>query len=275
MIQPLSTLARGVQIMCAKHTILREDSPFELDLEMCESSDYDAILPWLHDIEERLKKTPVNAQGMRWIHCGNTVLFHGQRVIRVPYDSFVSRVDITNVAPFYRDCLSATKSVAEYDECGRHLRQGVRIVALPQPNYAAFFGKPNLDVYKLQTIAYSEDEQRVWMVTVHSPNKSAVCDDGYLSFSRAPDDIGTVVTMLGCQNFPVPPLMAATGLHRWTWFKNLLVENAYRRFFNVMITNIRDCYDGNEFRIGRPAKTPKASALRSTPSARTARSGTP
>jgi hypothetical protein len=56
----------------------------------------------------------------------------------------------------------------------------VRVVALPQPNYTAFFGKDELDVYKLEKIDYDDNEQRVWMVTVHSPNGSAVCDDGYL-----------------------------------------------------------------------------------------------
>ena len=62
-----------------------------------------------------------------------------------------------------------------------------RIAAIAQPNYTAFMGKDELDVYKLEHMEYGPDEQRNWMRTVHSPNGSAVCDDGYLAFVRGPE----------------------------------------------------------------------------------------
>ena len=115
-------------------------------------------------------------------------------------------------------------------------------------------GKDELDVYKLETIDYTEDEQRVWMLTVHSPNGSAVCDDGYMSFSRSPDGTGTVVAFLACQNFPIPPLMGLLRLDRWSWFKTVVTESAYRRFCTAMWRNIENCYRGREFHVGRPGK---------------------
>jgi hypothetical protein len=90
----------------------------------------------------------------------------------------------------------------------------------------------------------------VWMVTVHSPNGSAVCDDGYMSFARSADGEGTVVAFLACQNFPVPPLMALLRMDRWPWLKRVVTESAYRRFFESMIRNIERRYHGEEFLVG-------------------------
>jgi len=252
--QALAPLVWATRIMFAKHTIPGREAPLQLDLKLFEPRDYETIIPSLREVERRLKNVPADAQGMRWIHLGDTVLFYGERTFDVSYEDFISRVSIGHVGQFYRDSLSATTEVAERDELGRPVRQGVRVVALPQPNYTAFLGKDELDVYKLEKIDYSENEQRVWMLTVHSPNRSAVCDDGYMSFSRTADGTGTVVAFLACQNFPLPRLLALAGLDRWTWLKAVLTESAYRRFCNVMMRNIRDCYDGNEFRIGRESK---------------------
>jgi hypothetical protein len=250
--------------MFAKRTIFRREAPFEVDLDMYQPADYEKIISSLEEVERRLKKVPADARGMRWIHLPDTVLFYGEHTFDVCYEDFISRVDIGHVGQFYRDSLGVTTEVVDRDELGRAVRQGVRVVALPQPNYTAFLGKDELDVYKLEKIDYDEDEQRVWMLTVHSPNRSAVCDDGYMSFSRTADGTGTIVAFLACQNFPLPRLMALARLDRWTWLKIVLTENAYRRFFNAMMRSIRDCYDGNEFRIGRPRKrAPRLTARQS------------
>jgi hypothetical protein len=250
--QPFTTLAWATQIMLAKRTVPRRVPSFEVDLEKHYPDDFEKIIPSLKEVERRLKEVPADAQGMRWIHLKDRVYFYGERTFDVPYDDFISRVDIGHVGQFYRDSLGVTTEVVNRDELGRTIHQGVRVVALPQPNYTAFLGKVELDVYKLEKIDYSEDEQRVWMFTVHSPNGSAVCDDGYMSFSRTADGRGTVVAFLACQSFPIPPLMALARLDRWTWFKTVVTESAYRRFCNVMMKNVWDCYNGNEFHVGRP-----------------------
>ncbi|WP_156077178.1 hypothetical protein [Saccharothrix sp. NRRL B-16314] len=246
-----AAFARAVQIVFAKRTVLRGEPPFAIDLGLYHEADYEKIIPSLEDVERRLKAVPADRRGMRWIHLHDTVLFYGERTFAVPYDDFVSRVDIGHVGRFYRDSLGVATEVVARDAEGRPVHQGVRVVALPQPNYAAFFGKVDLDVYKLEKVEYSADEQRVWMLTVHSPNGSAVCDDGYMSFARSADGSGTVVAFLACQNFPIPPLMALTRMDRWTWFKNLITEAAYRRFCDVMMRNVLDCYNGNDFHVGR------------------------
>jgi hypothetical protein len=244
--------------MFAKRTVIRRVPSFEIDLDRYGPDDFEQIIPALKEVERRLLEVPADAQGMRWIHLRDRVYFYGERTFDVPYEDFVSRVDIGHVGQFYRDSLGVATEVVNHDELGRTVHQGVRVVALPQPNYTAFMGKVELDVYKLEKIDYSQDGQRVWMYTVHSPNGSAICDDGYMSFSRTTDRTGTVVAFLACQNFPIPPLMALARLDRWTWLKTLVTESAYRRFCNVMMRNIEDCYNGIEFHVGRPAEQPAA-----------------
>jgi hypothetical protein len=244
-------LAWAGQILGAKRTIHRIEPSFDLDLDRFGPSDYQKVIPALRAVERRLQAVPADARGMRWIHLRDTVLFSGERQFARPYDDFVARVPIDHVGQFYRDALGVATTVAGRDERGRPLQQGVRVLALPQPNYTALLGKEELDVYKLEQIDYGPDEQRVWMLTVHSPNGSAVCDDGYVSFRRTPH--GTAVTFLACQNFPIPPLMALTRMDRWRWLKTVVTESAYRRFCVVMMKNIEDCYLGNDFRVGRPA----------------------
>lgn len=252
MSQVLSNIARGPQILFAKQTVPRRESPFDLDLGTFSEADYTKVIPSLREVERQLLALPPNARGLRWVHLPDTVLFLGERTLDIDYDDFVSQVNIGHVGQFYRDSLSAVTIVVARDDRGRPLRQGVRVVALPQPNYASFMGKGDLDVYKLESIEYGEHEQRVWMLTVHSPNGSAVCDDGYVSFRRSKDGKGTVVAFLACQNFPVPPLMALSRMDRWTWFKTWVTESAYRRFFDEMMANILACYYGIDFRVGRP-----------------------
>jgi hypothetical protein len=73
-----------------------------------------------------------------------------------------------------------------------------------------------------------------------------------MSFARAAGGAKTTVAFLACQNFPVPPLMALARLDRWTWFRTVVTEAAYRRFCVVMMRNVQDCHDGVDFHVGRP-----------------------
>jgi hypothetical protein len=251
MSQTLTHILQAPRILLAKQTVQRSDAPFDLDLGRYAEADYTKFIPALREIEARLRARPADARGLRWIHLPDTVLFLGTRRFDIAYEDFVSRVDIGHVGQFYRDSIGAETVVTARDTCGRALHQGVRVVALPQPNYAGLMGKGLLDVYKLECIDYGPHEQRVWMLTVHSPNGSAVCDDGFVAFRRTADGTGTEVEFMACQNFPIPPLMALARLDRWRWFKTVVTESAYRRFFDDMMHNVQACWQGVEFRVGR------------------------
>ena len=48
--------------------------------------------------------------------------------------------------------------------------------------------------------------------------------------------------------------MALLRLDRWSCFRTLVTESAYRRFCTVMMRNIEDCYHQRAFAGGRPGK---------------------
>ncbi|WP_306521539.1 hypothetical protein [Rheinheimera sp.] len=249
----ITNIARAPRIFFAKQRVVRELKPLLIDIQQYQPADYEKIIPVLRDIEQQLLAVPPNKAGMRWIHQQDTVYFYGERDFALPYDDFIQKVDITHAGKFYRDSVSTDTKVVLTDPQARAVHQVVRIVALPQPNYAAFMGKGDLDVYKLEKIDYSDDEQKVWMYTVFSPNGSALCDDGYLSFKKIAGGAGTRVAFLACQNFPVPPVMALLQLDKWHWLKKQLTEHAYQVFCNQMFNNIKDCYAGIRFDVGRDA----------------------
>ena len=243
-------LLRAAQIVFAKGTVSRRQPPVVRNLAEYESPDFVYDTTSLEAVQRRMEAVRPDARGMRYVHSPEVVLFYVERDLAIPYDEFVSRVDISKVGLMFRDVLGITTRVVKRDEHGRSLLQLERIAALAQPNYSAFMGKDELDVYKLEKMDYSHDEQRNWMRTVHSPNRSALCDDGYLAFVRTATGT-TRITFLACQHFPMPRLMVLTGVARWAWLKNRLTESAYRRFFDETMDNIVAGYEGRDFRIGR------------------------
>lgn len=253
------TLLRATQIVLAKGTLRRKLLPVKLDLDpyRCASFRYDTSSA--EAVLERLRQVPLNRKGMRWIHDGEAVLFYAVHHLDVPYDGFVARVDVSRVGDCFRDVLGINTQVLHRDDAGRPLLQVERIAALAQPNYTAFFGKDELDVYKLEWMEYGPDEQRNWMRTVCSPNASTTADDGYLSFSRSPG--GTKIEFVAYQSFPLPRLMVLFGINRVRWLRTFLTENAYRRFWGTTLRNILARYEGKIIGIGRSVVQPDHGAI--------------
>ena len=88
---------------------------------------------------------------------------------------------------------------------------------------------------------------------------SATYDDGLLSFRRS--GRGTRVTVRGRQLFSLPPAWAGVDLDLWPEVRTPLLEEAYRRFFTTTFDNLEACFEGREFRIGRPAPDPREPLL--------------
>ena len=247
-------LARSTQVFFAKKTVARKQPPINWDISEFRSPEFHYDTTDLENVWQQLRVIPADRHGMRYIHGPKEVLYYAERDLDAQYDDFVSRVDIAHVGLMFRDVLGITTEVLGRNDEGRTTLQLERIAALAQPNYTSFFGKKELDVYKLESLEYGLDAQRNWMRTAHSPNDSAICDDGYLGFVRR-DDGGTRITFLACQHFPIPRLMELAGVHRIPWLKNQLTEVAYRLFFGRTVKNIVAAYDGRAYRVGRtPSK---------------------
>ena len=248
------TLLRAAQIMLFKNTLARKKLPVKLDLDPYRSPAFCYDKSSAVQVHQRLEKVPLNRKGMRWIHKEDGAFFYGVRDLDLPFDEFVKRVDVSRVGDCFRDVLGINTQVVQRNEAGRPLLQVERIAALAQPNYAAFLGKDELDVYKLEWMEYGPNDERNWMRTVCSPNASTRADDGYLAFQRRPDGAGTRIEFVANQSFPLPRVMVMLGLDRWVWFRTFLTTNAYRRFWRETVDNILARYEGRDFAIGRPRR---------------------
>ena len=60
----------------------------------------------------------------------------------------------------------------------------------------------------------------------------------------------------GRQLFALPPTWAGIDLAAVPELRNPLLEEAYRRFFTTTFDNLEACFEGREFRIGRPPMDP-------------------
>lgn len=251
------TLLRASQVMFFKHTLGRKKLPVRLGLDRYRSASFKYDTTSAVQVHQRLVKHPLTSEGVRWIYKEDGAYFYGVRDFDLPYDEFVRRVDVSRVGDCFRDVLGIHTQVLHRDEAGRPLLQVERIAALAQPNYAAFLGKDELDVYKLECMEYGPDEQRNWMRTVCSPNGSTRADDGYMAFQRRPDG-GTRIEFVANQSFPLPRIMVFFRLDRWVWFKTFLTRNAYRVFWRETLDNILARHAGKDFAIGRAPRARQA-----------------
>jgi hypothetical protein len=112
------------------------------------------------------------------------------------------------------------------------------------------WGKP-IDVAKLEVIRHEERLRRIYWRTVKSGNGSADFDDGIVTFADAGDD-GTRVTIVARQRFSLPPIWQAAELELNPELKTAVELWAYRAYFDGTMNNFEACYEGREFRIGRP-----------------------
>ena len=133
-------------------------------------------------------------------------------------------------------------------------RQAERNLYLPQPNYLAAWGGRPIDVCKIELVEKRADQHRLTWRTVHSPNDSAAYDDGSLTFTRTGG--GVLVRVFGRQQFALPPAWAGVDLDLWPQLRDPALEEAYRRFFTSTFDNLEACFEGRDFRIGRPPPDP-------------------
>ncbi|MFD0353678.1 hypothetical protein ACFVHW_07995 [Streptomyces sp. NPDC127110] len=210
-------------------------------------AEYEAIAGHLAPLDALVDAAPAaaDADGMRWRHLDETVLFSCTREVDVAFEEFTARVDIARVISMTSGYLGGRTAVAERDRAGRAVRQVERSVNRAQPAYLALSGAPLLDVCKAETIDYRPDGQVLRWRQVHSPNGSALQDDGSVSFART--DRGTTrITVRAYQCIALPALWRAVGPVLWPVVRRTLVEDAYRRSFTDTLDTIEARARGTE-----------------------------
>ncbi|MEP6760990.1 MAG: hypothetical protein ABJA93_06455 [Sporichthyaceae bacterium] len=234
----------------AKERLLRRQVDLGFNPADHSQADYDAVADYMAPLEEEASRARQTPAGLRWRYHGDSVLFEMSRVLNAPYDEFVERVDIASAIRMMNDYIGGASAVVSRDAQGRILRQAERNVYLPQPNWIALSGGDVIDVCKLEVIRYEDDWRRIAWRTIHSPNGSAVHDDGTVTYERQDGD-RTLVTIRGLQEFTLPPFWAAMDPWLAPAVKDALVEDSYRRFFTATLDNVEACYEGRDYRVGR------------------------
>ena len=234
-----------------KGDVVQSLAPITLDLSTFTRQDFTDTARIVEMQGRVLDGTPEDVRGFRFRTVGGHIHFAGHRLLPLDFDEFVARVDISASIRNMNDYVGGSWRVIDTDSDGRPLRQAERNIYLPQPNWTGVFGGDVIDVEKLEVMSYAKDAHRIDWRTVSSPNNSADSDDGSVAFVRTP--AGQVeIHIVARQRFRLPTLLAAAHIERWPGVHGELVADAYGRFFDGTITNMRAAFDGRDFRIGKP-----------------------
>ena len=235
----------------AKGAALRSEAPLTLDPDAQGLGAYDDTVGIVEGRVRVLDGVPPDARGFRFRTVGGHIHFGAQRTLSVPFDAFVDRVDVSAAIRYMNDYVGGSWVALTRDAAGRPLRQAERNVYLPQPNWIGVFGGEPIDVEKLERVDYGPDRHAIWWRTVRSPNGSADSDDGAVTFLRTQAD-EVEVRIFARQRFRLPPAVAAARVERWPRVHGELVSEAYGRFFEGTLANLRSAFAGEPYRIGRP-----------------------
>jgi hypothetical protein len=241
----------AAQIVFAKRTVPRMTPGIAADLATYDEAYLQEHIPALREVERRLLQVPPDRQGMRWIHEQDAVLFHAEHTFDLPFESFVSRVDIGHVAQS-----TATRWVSRRRSsivitwaraaCSTSTSSRCRSRTTPLPRQGGARRLQARDDRALRRRAARLDPQRA------QPQRLGC-------LRRRRHDLLPVTGRLGdgrhLLRLPELPRAAAVARHtpgRWTWFMTIVTESAYRQFGTTMWRSIEDCYYGRDFHIGRP-----------------------
>lgn len=237
-------------VMFDKDALRRREARLNIDPATVADADYEAVAGELSIQAELLGGVTADAQGLRWRFDDGAVMFDCARLMPIPFDTFAAAVPIHRVIQFMNDYAGGRALETATDEEGRVTRQLERNLYLPQPNYTAIGGGMIIDVTKVETVEYAPRRHRMFWKTVKSENRSALADDGIVTFEALGED--TLVTIWGRQQFCLPPAWAAIDRELTPALKRTLVEEAYHRFFARTYANLEAVAEGRDVRLGRP-----------------------
>jgi uncharacterized protein (DUF362 family) len=237
-------------IIAAKDSLHRADVALGIDPEAFTNDEYDAVREHVLSMKPLLDSIEPDGEGLRWMFLDHSQLFEYSRVIAVPFEAFVARVDVALTNQFMNDYLGGRIVVTARDKRGRSIRQAERDIYLPQPNFMALSNGKPIDVMKIECAEYSPTRHTLYWKLVRSENDSAAYDDALVSFEKTDDGL-TRATIFGRQEFSIPSLWSFIDLPSNAALKKYLVTDAYHRFFARSFANFEAVAEGRDVRLGR------------------------
>ncbi len=237
------------KILFSKDNIQRKIVPLDFNIEDYKPADYEAVVNYINQLANIVKFIPKDQNGLRWRYIDKSVLFEYSKILPIPYDEFVSRVNICYAVQMMYDNIGGAYLPVTYDKSGRVKCQVERNIYLPQPNWMVIFGGQTIDVGKIETIKYRKNSQNIFWRTVNSSNKSADFDDGVVTFARHRG--GTEITIVARQKFSLPVIWQVFDLDYVPQIKDALLSDAYNTFFSRTLNNYEAAFEGRNTGTGK------------------------
>ncbi len=240
--------------MFAKDALHHQAVPLGIDIGALTDDAFINLVDELTALEPVAESAPEISETLRWRYVEKAVVFSYTRLLPIPFELFVRKVDIARTIQFMNDYLGGVVVPLAYDNAQRPIRQAERNIYLPQPNYIVLYqGKP-IDVSKLEVVEYAPGRHRLYWKTIASENGSATYDDGIATF--APDAASTRVSIIGRQQFTLPLFWQVFDLDLVPEIKAILVTHAYQTFFDRTLANFEALVEGRDIRLGKPTDEP-------------------
>lgn len=239
----------GWQVMYAKDRLYRKETALGIDLKTVSSADFEAVESYVRPLAEFVKHAHPDANGLKWRYIDGSVLFEFSRILDIPYDDFIGKVEIAQAVQMVYDNIGGNQVPVKHDEQQRVIYQAERDIYLPQPNWMVLFGGKFIDVGKLEVVRYGDDQQQIFWRMVASENNSAQHDDGVITFERSGS--GTKITIVARQQFELPQFWQLLPIDFFPKIKDALISDAYVQFFSKTVANFQSVYEGKSNYIGR------------------------
>ena len=251
--------AASYRTMFDKDALHHQAVPLAIDITAIPDQAFADLVDELTALEPVAQSATTISDTLRWRYVEKAVVFSYTRLLPIPFELFVHKVDIARTIQFMNDYLGGVVIHLAHDNARRPVRQAERNIYLPQPNYIVLYqGKP-IDVSKLEVVEYESDRHRLYWKTIASENESATYDDGIATFAR--DASGTRVSIIGRQQFALPLFWQVFDLDLVPEIKSILVTHAYQTFFDRTLANFEALVEGRDIRLGKPTDEPSSPPL--------------
>ncbi|MCB0841093.1 MAG: DUF362 domain-containing protein, partial [Bacteroidetes bacterium] len=207
----ISKAQKAWQVMYNKDQLYRKEVGLGVDLEKFADEDFEAVENYVRPFIQILQHTEPDRNGIKWRYIDESVLFEFSKILPVPYEDFIEKVEISQAVQMMYDNIGGLVVPVKKNQKGRVIHQAERDIYLPQPNWMILFDGKFIDVGKIECLKYKPDQREIWWRTVQSQNDSADFDDGMVRFAKDPG--GTKITIIARQKFALPTFWKVVNMN--------------------------------------------------------------